>query len=97
MPLDETTPCLACPDVVHTLFAAATVILNLWEGSAASEREFNVAVGDLRAAVNRLSPFVEAHFENQAHAYSEALTQARHPESPAVVVPARVLPFPTDR
>lgn len=100
MTLDDHNACLACPIHVRNLYASAQVLIAVLadvdiEGTPIFDVPYLVEpLETLRIAVQQLTPFVEAHLENQDHALSRELAAARHPASPQALVLSRVLPFP---
>ena len=75
---DEFTPCPFCPDVVRALFRVACRVVE-------RERQYRTPeYEELAAIVATLQPFYDAHYANQAHAFSTHLEDARSP----IVVPA---------
>lgn len=94
MKVDSHTPCLACPAIVRNLYATAQVVLALLDEHQgdATGRELE-AQANLQIALMYLTPFIEAHLENQDHALSVELAPARNPRRPGELVLDRVLPF----
>lgn len=83
------TPCPACAIQVRALYEAAAVVV-AWVDLQNPALPATI-LENLRLAVASLSPFIEAHLENQLHALSPELMSARFPgQTPELT---RGLPF----
>ena len=95
MTLDERTECPLCPIALRNLQTTAEVMVALLDryGSRITG-DLREALENLRIATQHVRPLAEAHLENQAHAMSPYVVDARHlSTSPVTVVEARVLPL----
>lgn len=92
MTLNAQTPCPACPIVWRALYAAAQVLVAHLERQGAGQ-ELWEARERVRIALQHVTPLVEAHLENQDHAMSVELVDARHLPGPTTLVLDRGLPF----
>src|SRR4051794_24126557 len=80
-------PCPGCADVVQALIETAQLHLGVVrlatsDGATQLPTTLEVTARLLAEAVARVMPHLEAHYANQEHAYSPALSDARHPPSP---------------
>jgi hypothetical protein len=77
---DEHTACPACAIQVRAAHEAGYVLVFLLEQSIDrfSQQELE-AIALVHAALDRLTPLVRAHQDNQLHAFSPELAGARHP------------------
>ena len=77
-------PCLACPVQVRGLYAVAHNLTTLYHSGDPDRirRKLHERMQELEDALKQLTPFVEAHFENRAHAHNPQLESARTPAAP---------------
>ena len=79
MTYDAHTPCPACPRQVRDLYAVGRRVLERERERRTREYE------ELHQALEQLRPFVEAHHENQLHAFSPELEGVREPGEPTTM------------
>lgn len=73
-------PCICCPQQVRGLFAVAFNLLNLRSDPDRWQRKIGERLDELQSAVNALQPFIDAHFGEDDHSYTDELAAARSPK-----------------
>ena len=63
--LNPHQPCMACPVEVRGLYAVAYNILNLRSDPDRWQRKIEKRLEELQAAVDRLTPIIDAHFDDE--------------------------------
>ena len=80
-PLDLHTPCVACPQPVRRLHDAAAALLGMIELTETPVGDgLRQLVMELALATGVVRRYVEAHTNDQRHAWSPDLHYARHPD-----------------
>ena len=91
---DAHTPCPGCAIQVRALYAAAQIVVAFRDLVGEIPRELVEPIEQLRIAVGHCTPLVEAHLDNQDHAHSLELVDARAGlPGPTTLVLERALPF----
>lgn len=86
---DEHTACPGCPQVWRDLYATGrSVLARPMMIARFFSEDLPPELEELRLAIERVKPFVEAHHANQLHAHSRELENARDPK----VVEPTVMP-----
>jgi hypothetical protein len=68
-PFDDSAPCPACPAEVRGLYAVAFNLLNLRKDPDRWQRKIGERLDELQAAVDKMTPIIDAHFVNRAHSH----------------------------
>lgn len=78
---EHTEPCICCPRQVRGLYAVAFNLLNLRADPDRWNRKIDERLDELQSAVDRLTPFMEAHFAKGTwHSHAADLESAREPK-----------------